>query len=200
MKILVDNKEFILNKTFNSFGELINEITKRLKAEEKIVETIIVDGVVLNSTSIVNVSKITLLEIFTKSHRNILFHSLFLLEEYIQEYFKTLKILEDYELDPLSYDMKVNEVVSFLNWTLNLLYSLKENTYIEFFYVGYNEFLEDFKTSYNNLIKSLDSGDYEAAFDILEFELSDMLSALGENIENYKKDILIDENSSTHTI
>lgn len=200
MKILVDNKEFILNKTFNSFGELINEITKILKAEEKIVETIIVDGVVLNSTSIVNVSKITLLEIFTKSHRNILFHSLFLLEEYIQEYFKTLKILEDYELDPLSYDMKVNEVVSFLNWTLNLLYSLKENTYIEFFYVGYNEFLEDFKTSYNNLIKSLDSGDYEAAFDILEFELSDMLSALGENIENYKKDILIDENSSTHTI
>lgn len=200
MKILVDNKEFILNKTFNSFGELINEITKRLKAEEKIVETIIVDGVVLNSTSIVNVSKITLLEIFTKSHRNILFHSLFLLEEYIQEYFKTLKILEDYELDPLSYDIKVNEVVSFLNWTLNLLYSLKENTYIEFFYVGYNEFLEDFKTSYNNLIKSLDSGDYEAAFDILEFELSDMLSALGENIENYKKDILIDENSSTHTI
>lgn len=200
MKILVDNKEFILNKTFNSFGELINEITKRLKAEEKIVETIIVDGVVLNSTSIVNVSKITLLEIFTKSHRNILFHSLFLLEEYIQEYFKTLKILEDYELDPLSYDMKVNEVVSFLNWTLNLLYSLRENTYIEFFYVGYNEFLEDFKTSYNNLIKSLDSGDYEAAFDILEFELSDMLSALGENIENYKKDILIDENSSTHAI
>ena len=200
MKILVDNKEFILNKTFNSFGELINEITKRLKAEEKIVETIIVDGVVLNSTSIVNVSKITLLEIFTKSHRNILFHSLFLLEEYIQEYFKTLKILEDYELDPLSYDMKVNEVVSFLNWTLNLLYSLRENTYIEFFYVGYNEFLEDFKTSYNNLINSLDSGDYEAAFDILEFELSDMLSALGENIENYKKDILIDENSSTHAI
>ena len=200
MKILVDNKEFILNKTFNSFGELINEITKRLKAEEKIVETIIVDGVVLNSTSIVNVSKITLLEIFTKSHRNILFHSLFLLEEYIQEYFKTLKILEDYELDPLSYDMKVNEVLSFLNWTLNLLYSLRENTYIEFFYVGYNEFLEDFKTSYNNLINSLDSGDYEAAFDILEFELSDMLSALGENIENYKKDILIDENSSTHAI
>ncbi|WP_300328411.1 hypothetical protein [Fusobacterium sp.] len=200
MKILVDNKEFTLNTTFNSFGELINEIIKKLKAEEKIIETIIVDGVVLNTTSIVNVSKITLLEIFTKSHKNILFHSLFLLEEYIQEYFKTLKILEDYELDPLTYDMKVNEVVSFLNWTLNLLYSLRENTYIEFFYVGYNEFLEDFKNSYDNLMKALESGDYEAAFDILEFEISDMLSALGENIENYKKDILIDENSSTHAI
>lgn len=199
MKILVDNKEFILDKTFTSFGELINEITKKLKAEDKILETIIVDGVVLNTASIVDISKVTLIEIFTKSHRNILYHSLFLLEEYIQEYFKSLKILEDYELDPFTYDMKVNEILSFLNWTLNLLYSLKENTYVDYLYFGYNELLEEFKDSYNGLIKALDSGDYETAFDILEFEISDMLSALAENIESYKKDILIDENSSTHT-
>lgn len=199
MKILVDNKEFIINKTFNSFGELINEITKKLKTEDKILETIIVDGVVLNTASIVDISKVTLIEIFTKSHRNILYHSLFLLEEYIQEYFKSLKILEDYELDPFTYDMKINEILSFLNWTLNLLYSLKENTYVDYLYFGYNELLEEFKDSYNNLLKSIDSGDYETAFDILEFEISDMLSALGENIESYKKDILIDEDSSNHT-
>lgn len=199
MRILVDNKEFVLNKTFNSFGELINEVTKQLKTEDKILETIIVDGVVLNTASIVDISKVTLIEIFTKSHRNILYHSLFLLEEYIQEYFKSLKILEDYELDPFTYDMKINEILSFLNWTLNLLYSLKENTYVDYLYFGYNEFLEEFKDSYNGLIKAIDSADYETAFDILEFEISDMLSALGENIENYKKDILIDESSSTHT-
>ncbi|MCF2612100.1 hypothetical protein [Fusobacterium perfoetens] len=199
MKILVDNKEFIINKTFNSFGELINEITKKLKTEDKILETIIVDGVVLNTASIVDISKVTLIEIFTKSHRNILYHSLFLLEEYIQEYFKSLKILEDYELDPFTYDMKINEILSFLNWTLNLLYSLKENTYVDYLYFGYNELLEEFKDSYNNLLKAIDSGDYETAFDILEFEISDMLSALGENIESYKKDILIDEDSSNHT-
>ena len=172
MKILVDNKEFIINKTFNSFGELINEITKKLKTEDKILETIIVDGVVLNTASIVDISKVTLIEIFTKSHRNILYHSLFLLEEYIQEYFKSLKILEDYELDPFTYDMKINEILSFLNWTLNLLYSLKENTYVDYLYFGYNELLEEFKDSYNNLLKAIDSGDYETAFDILEFEIS----------------------------
>ena len=129
MKILVDNKEFIINKTFNSFGELINEITKKLKTEDKILETIIVDGIVLKTESIVDISKVTLIEIFTKNHRNILYHSLFLLEEYIQEYFKSLKILEDYELDPFTYDMKINEILSFLNWTLNLLYSLKAVSY-----------------------------------------------------------------------
>ena len=55
--------------------------------------------------------------------------------------------------------------------------------------------------TYTTLIRSYEiGGHWQAAFDILEFELSDMLSALGENIENYKKDILIDENSSTHAI
>ena len=37
MKILVDNKEFIINKTFNSFGELINEITKKLKKTNQLI-------------------------------------------------------------------------------------------------------------------------------------------------------------------
>lgn len=199
MKILIDNKEYLLEKQYSSFGEIINEITKKLKSEDKILEKIVVDGVVLTNTSIVDISKVTLIEIYTKSHRNILFQSLYLLEEYINEYFKSLKTLEDFELEPMAYDMKINEILSFLNWTLNLLYSLKENTYVDYLYFGYNEFLEDFKESYNSLIKSLTQGEYETAFDILEFEISDMLSLLSENIENYKNDIILEENSSNNS-
>lgn len=199
MKILVDNKEYHLEKQYNSFGEIINEITKVLKGEDKILEKIIVDGVVLSNTSIVNISKVSLIEIFTRSHRNILFQSLYLLEVYIEEYFKSLKILEEFDLEELAYEMKINEILNFLNWTLNLLYSLKENTCVDYLYFGYNEFLEDFKKSYSSLIKNLTEGDYESAFDILEFEISDMLSLLSENIENYKNDIIVEEHSSNNS-
>lgn len=199
MTILIDNKEYILEKQYNSFGEIINEITKKLKGEDKILEKIVVDGVILSNTSIVDISKVSLIEIYTKSHRNILFQSLYLLEEYIEEYFKSLKTLEEFDLEEIAYDMKINEILSFLNWTLNLLYSLKENTYIDYLYFGYNEFLDDFKESYNSLIKALTQGDYETAFDILEFEISDMLSLLSENIENYKSDIILEEQSSNNS-
>ncbi|NME35705.1 MULTISPECIES: hypothetical protein [Fusobacterium] len=199
MTILIDNKEYILEKQYNSFGEIINEITKKLKGEDKILEKIVVDGVILSNTSIVDISKVSLIEIYTKSHRNILFQSLYLLEEYIEEYFKSLKTLEEFDLEEIAYDMKINEILSFLNWTLNLLYSLKENTYIDYLYFGYNEFLDDFKESYNSLIKALTQGDYETSFDILEFEISDMLSLLSENIENYKSDIILEEQSSNNS-
>lgn len=199
MTILIDNKEYLLDKQYSSFGEIINEITKKLKGEDKILEKIVVDGVVLTTTSIVDISKVSLIELYTKSHRNILFHSLYLLEEYIEEYFKSLKALEEFELEEIAYDMKMNEILSFLNWTLNLLYSLKENTYVDYLYFGYNEFLDDFKESYNSLIKALTQEDYETAFDILEFEISDMLSLLSENIENYKNDIILEEQSSNNS-
>ncbi len=198
MKILIDNKSFPLQGSFATFGEIINEVHKKLKTEDKLLESISVDGTLLRNSSIINVEKIKLVEITSKSHRSIIYASLVLLEEYIGEFFNSLESLESGDTDSVIHHLKLEEIFNFLNWSLNLLYSLKDNSSVEFLYEDFDEFLDEYREILENFYKALESQDYNIILEILEFDISDLLIAFRSNIESYKEDLILEENLSNN--
>ncbi|WP_407536097.1 hypothetical protein QCB49_01770 [Cetobacterium somerae] len=145
-------------------GEKINigiKNTKLLNVLEKLEANVIqngevivelkLDGEMVDGKSLPLNKKVKILELTTRSHREILIESLYLLEPYSDRFFENLSEVEE-EMNDIG---KIIEMVSFVEWVFGIVLSLKEATAIDLLYSDYNEYVEEFKKYAEEILKTL---------------------------------------------
>ncbi|MGL5279256.1 MAG: hypothetical protein ACRC8M_09345 [Cetobacterium sp.] len=183
-------------------GEKVNigiKNTKLLNVLEKLEENVIqkgevivelkLDGEMVDGKSLPLNKKVKILELTTRSHREILIESLYLLEPYSDRFFDNLSEMEE-EMNDIG---KLIEMVSFVEWVFGIVLSLKEATAIDLIYSDYNEYVEEFKKYAEEVFESFKKEDFIGVIEILEGAIAPLLEDLLANSKDYLKEVLKEE-------
>ncbi|WP_432204594.1 hypothetical protein ACQ9ZF_06890 [Cetobacterium somerae] len=184
-------------------GEKINigiKNTKLLNVLEKLEANVIkkgevivelkLDGEMIDGQSLPINKKVKVLELTTRSHREILIESLYLLEPYTERFFENFSEIDNDETEDLS---KLLEMVSFVEWTLGIVLSLKEATAIDLLYSDYNEYMEEFKKYAEEVFAAFKKEDFVGVIEILEGAMIPLIEDLSANSKDYLKEALREE-------
>ncbi|WP_410207767.1 chemotaxis protein [Fusobacterium sp.] len=196
MELYIDNKKVKLKrKNYKTFGKAINDIIVHLKKDNKIPYKFYINGESLKDNTIINVDKLELIEVITKSEGEVLLDSLLKAKQQIEMFFE---LFDDENLDsdePLIInEIELLERGIFLRWFYNLLLLIKTSGDLEFVYDDFNEYIKDFEEELKLAENAYDSKDYETFVEILHFSISDLLEEFYDNIENYFNNIATEEN------
>jgi hypothetical protein len=196
MDILIDNKKIDFEKKdFETLGLVIEEVNRLLEKEGKMLYNIYVNGQLLAENNMIGGEKIKVVEILTKSPKSIILEAISDMEVYIEKYFETIDLL-DLEME-VENDLRMIsvsfEVVAGLDWIYNILMSIKENTALDLLYEDFDAIIEDYEGCMSNISQAMESKDTYTLQEILEYEMSDLLMELKENIEGYYENILKEE-------
>lgn len=183
-------------------GEKINigiKNTKLLNVLEKLEANVIqngevivelkLDGEMVDGKSLPLNKKVKILELTTRSHREILIESLYLLEPYSDRFFENLSEIEE-EIGDIG---KLIEMVSFVEWVLGIVLSLKEATAIDFIYSDYNEYAEEFKKYAEEIFEAFKKEDFVNIVELLEGAIAPLVDDLLANSKDYLKEVLKEE-------
>lgn len=196
MDILIDNKKINFeNKKFKSLGLIMDEINKILEREGKMLCDIYVNGRVLTDNQMIMGDKIDVVEVVTQTPKIVILTALKDMKVFIEKYFESLEVIgTEVEIDD---DMQLLgslfEIVGGLEWCNNVLLSIKENTAIDFIDENFDEILEDFRGCLNGIQDALNSRDMAAMYEMLEFDMSDILADISDDINFYYENILREE-------
>ncbi|WP_319370143.1 hypothetical protein [uncultured Ilyobacter sp.] len=196
MDILIDNKKINFEKKdFKTLGLVIEEVNKLLEKQGKMLYNIYVNGQLLVENNMVDGEKINVVEILTKSPKSIILEAISDMEVYIEKYFETIDLL-DLEME-VENDLRMIsvsfEVVAGLDWIYNILMSIKENTALDLLDEDFDSIIEDYEGCMNNISQAMESKNTYVLQEILEYEMSDLLMELKDNIEGYYENILKEE-------
>lgn len=183
-------------------GEKINigiKNTKLLNVLEKLEANVIqngevivelkLDGEMVDGKSLPLNKKVKILELTTRSHREILIESLYLLEPYSDRFFENLSEVEE-EMNDIG---KIIEMVSFVEWVFGIVLSLKEATAIDLIYSDYNEYVEEFKKYAEEIFEAFKKEDFVGIVELLEGAIVPLLEDLLANSKDYLKEVLKEE-------
>lgn len=196
MDILIDNKKIDFeNKKFKSLGLIMDEINKILEREGKMLCDIYVNGRVLTDNQMIMGDKIDVVEVVTQTPKIVILTALKDMKIFIEKYFESLEVIgSEVEIDD---DMQLLgslfEIVGGLEWCNNVLLSIKENTAIDFIDSNFDEILEDFRGCLNGVQDAMNSRDMAAMYEMLEFDMSDILADISDDINFYYENILREE-------
>lgn len=183
-------------------GEKINigiKNTKLLNVLEKLEANVIqngevivelkLDGEMVDGKSLPLNKKVKILELTTRSHREILIESLYLLEPYSDRFFENLSEVEE-EMNDIG---KIIEMVSFVEWVFGIVLSLKEATAIDLLYSDYNEYVKEFKKYTEEIFEAFKKEDFVGIIELLEGAIVPLLEDLLANSKDYLKEVLKEE-------
>lgn len=183
-------------------GEKINigiKNTKLLNVLEKLEANVIqngeviielkLDGEMVDGKSLPLNKKVKILELTTRSHREILIESLYLLESYSDRFFENLSEVEE-EMNDIG---KIIEMVSFVEWVFGIVLSLKEATAIDLLYSDYNEYVEEFKKYAEEIFEAFKKEDFVGIIELLEGVIVPLVEDLLANSKDYLKEVLKEE-------
>lgn len=183
-------------------GEKVNigiKNTKLLNVLEKIEANVIkhgevivelkLDGEMVDGKSLPLNKKVKVLELTTRSHREILIESLYLLEPYTERFFENFDELEEDAQDLT----KIIEMVSFVEWVLGIVLSLKEATAIDLIYSDYNDYAQEFKKYAEEAFEAFKKEDFVELLEILEGAIVPLVEDLLVNSKDYLKEVLKEE-------
>ncbi|MGL5459329.1 MAG: hypothetical protein ACRDBY_06930 [Cetobacterium sp.] len=183
-------------------GEKINigiKNTKLLNVLEKLEANVIqngevivelkLDGEMVDGKSLPLNKKVKILELTTRSHREILIESLYLLDSYSDRFFENLSEVEE-EMGDIG---KIIEMVSFVEWVFGIVLSLKEATAIDLLYSDYNEYVEEFKKYAEEIFEAFKKEDFVGIIELLEGAIVPLLEDLLANSKDYLKEVLKEE-------
>ncbi|GLI56001.1 hypothetical protein PM10SUCC1_15150 [Propionigenium maris DSM 9537] len=196
MDILIDNKKIDFeNKKFKSLGLIMDEINKILEREGKMLCDIYVNGRVLTDNQMIMGDKIDVVEVVTQTPKIVILTALKDMKIFIEKYFESLEVIgSEVEIDD---DMQLLgslfEIVGGLEWCNNVLLSIKENTAIDFIDSNFDEILEDFRGCLKGIQDAMNSRDMAAMYEMLEFDMSDILADISDDINFYYENILREE-------
>lgn len=196
MDILIDNKKVSFEKKeFKSLGLVMDEINKVLEKEGKMLCDIYVNGRILTDNQVIVGDKIDVVEVMTQTPKVVLLGALQDMKVFITRYFETLEVIgAEAELeDEIQMLTTMYEVVGGLEWCQNVLLSLKENTALDFITKDFDDILEDFKVSLEGIQDSLNSRDIMTLYEMLEFDMSDILSDISVDLNFYYETVLKEE-------
>lgn len=192
MEIYIDNTRYeILEKNFN-FSRAMNEINKILKKQDKVLLTLHVNGSNIEENSVVSSENVKLIEVSTRSHREIILESFGFFSDYLDYYFDLTDDIISGESAFIDAQ-KLYDVMQFIAWTYSLLLAIKDSTAIDLNYYDYDEFVQSFKMSFEAAQKAYENQDIEVLFDILEIELGEFLIDIENNLEGYEEQITKEE-------
>lgn len=173
-------------------GKLINVLekieAKVIKHGEVIVE-LKLDGEMFDGKALPLNKKVKVLELTTRSHREILIESLYLLEPYLA---KLYVVLNEIEENPEDLG-KLFEIISFIEWTLGIVFSLKEATAIDLIYSDYDEYLTEFKKYSDDMFDAFRKEEYGEMLEILDAALIPLIEDLAANSKEYLKEVMKEE-------
>lgn len=192
MEVFIDNKRYSLSDKNVSFSVALEEINQFLKRQDKVLLSLYVNGEEIDENDLLKSKDIKLIEVSTKTHREIIIESLYYLEEYIENFFNFTNELLDSNEDFIDTE-KIETILTFTVWTYGLLVTIKENTALDLSYFDFDEFLADFKGALDSIKKAYENDDIETVLDVLEFELSEYMADLERNIEAYSEEVLNEE-------
>jgi len=192
MRIFLDNREIQMDKKEMSIALLTKEITSLLAEEGKLLYDIYVDGKILYQHDNIHIDSIGTIEFMSKSPRMILLESLYDVEDFVDKFLEVVGNIED-ELsmgDDTSAVNMIFELINGLEWVFNLLYSLKENTAIDYKLTSFNNYYKEFKSTGKELIEGYGSERYLAVLKICEYKMTDLLLRLKEDIPSYRRELI----------
>lgn len=196
MDVYVDNVKIELGqKSFKSLGKALSVINKRLDKEDKIAHKIYINGHTIKDNTIVDVKKLKVIEVITKSQGGIILESILEARGYIDKYFA---IFETFGIDEQGIlteedEIKLIETLIFLRWFYNLLLIIQENHILDFVYSDFDEYIDDFKEQLTSIEEAYDSRDMIELMDMMEFDMGELLSEFYENLDEYYLDITEEE-------
>lgn len=196
MDILIDNKKVNFEKKkFKSLGLVMDEINKVLEREGKMLCDIYVNGKVLTDNQIIVGDKIDVVEVVTQTPKVVLLSALQDMKVFISRYYDTLEIIgTDSQMeDEVQMLTTIYEVVGGLEWCNSVLLSVKENTALDFVNEDFDEILEDFKVSLEGIQDALNSRDIITLYEMLEFDMSDILADISVDLNLYYETVLKEE-------
>ncbi len=196
MDVIIDNKKVHLEKKrFKSLGLVMDEINKILDKEGKMLSDLYVNGNIIYDNQIIPGDKIDVVEVITQSPKMVILRALGDMRDFFDSFFEKLEIIAT----EVEYDDEVQMINSFfeiiggLEWCSNVLLSIKENTALDFVDPTFDELLETYKELLTSLIDALNSRDMLALYEMLEFEMSDLIADLSKYLNTYYEIILKEE-------
>ena len=188
--------EFFINGEKVNIGikntKLLN-VLERIEAnvmrDGEVIVELKLDGEMVDGKSLPLNKKVKVLELTTRSHREILIESLYLLESYSDRFFENLSEIEE-EMEDIG---KLIEMVSFVEWVYGIVLSLKEATAIDLMYSDYNEYVEEFKKYAEEVFEAFRKEDFVGVIELLEGAIVPLFEDLLANSKDYLKEVLKEE-------
>lgn len=189
MEIYINGKKTEMTMKKGPLVSILEKIEKdRMKKGEVIVE-LQINGEIVDAKAIPLNKKVKILELKTRTHREIIIESLTLMEKAIDKFYDTY----DEVAEGTGEIFKVFEIADFIEWCLGVLMSLKEATKIDMIYIDFDEYLNDFKKYTKEMMDAFKNESIEKALDIIETVFLDLIDGLKQNRKDYLDEVIEEE-------
>lgn len=189
MEIFINGEKVNIGIKNTKLLNVLEKIEENVMKDGEIIVELKLDGEMIDGRSLPLNKKVKVLELTTRSHREILIESLYLLESYSARFFENLdEIGEDTE------DFgRLVEMVSFVEWIFGIVLSLKEATAIDLLYSDYNEYVEEFRRYAEEIFDAFKKEEFVGIIELFEGAIAPLVEDLLANSKDYLKEVLKEE-------
>lgn len=189
MEIFINGEKVNIGIKNTKLLNVLERIEANVMRDGEVIVELKLDGEMVDGKSLPLNKKVKVLELTTRSHREILIESLYLLESYSDRFFENLSEIEE-EMEDIG---KLIEMVSFVEWVYGIVLSLKEATAIDLMYLDYNEYVEEFKKYAEEVFEAFRKEDFVGVIELLEGAIVPLFEDLLANSKDYLKEVLKEE-------
>lgn len=199
MELFIDNKRVKLKpKKYKTFGTAINDIRNYLEKHQRFPCEFYADGEKVTDNTIVDIEKLQVLEVVTKTESAVLLDTIIKARDQINVFFELFfqeKDEDDDSDEPFVYsEMDLVERDLFIRWFYNFLNIIKSSGDLAFIYKDFDNFVEDFGEEMRCAEEILEKKDYEGYLTELEYIIGILLDDFYVKVPEYYSDILNEEN------
>ncbi|MGL5053551.1 MAG: hypothetical protein ACRC5W_08215 [Cetobacterium sp.] len=189
MDIFINGQRVDLGMRTTKLLNVLEKLEANIVKHGEVIIELKLDGEKVDGRSLPLNKKIKVLELTTRSHREILIESLYLLESYTNRFFENFDELAE-EPEDIG---KIIEMVSYIEWVLGIVLSLKEATAIGLIYSDYIEYADEFKKYADEVFDAFKKEEFGEVIEILDGAMIPLVEDLVVNSKDYLKEALKEE-------
>ncbi|MGL4999833.1 MAG: hypothetical protein ACRC5T_12765 [Cetobacterium sp.] len=189
MDIFINGQRVDLGMRTTKLLNVLEKLEANIVKHGEVIIELKLDGEKVDGRSLPLNKKIKVLELTTRSHREILIESLYLLESYTNRFFENFDELAE-EPEDIG---KIIEMVSYIEWVLGIVLSLKEATAIGLIYSDYIEYADEFKKYADEVLDAFKKEEFGEVIEILDGAMIPLVEDLVVNSKDYLKEALKEE-------
>ncbi|MGL4424853.1 MAG: hypothetical protein ACRCZR_09095 [Cetobacterium sp.] len=189
MDIYINGQKIDLGIRTTKLLNVLERLEANVVKQGEVIVELKLDGEKVDGKSLPLNKKIKVLELTTRSHREILIESLYLLEMYTNRFFENFDELSE---DPEDIT-RIVDMVSYIEWALGIVLSLKEATAIGLIYSDYSEYAAEFKKYAEEVFDAFKKQEFGDVVEILDGAMIPLVEDLILNSKDYLKEALKEE-------
>ena len=189
MDIFINGEKVDLEIKTKKLITILEKIESKFLSRGDIIIELKIDGVSVAPDSLPLNKNIRILELKTRTHREVLIESLYLFETFVNKFYDSYKEMEDEKGDVGT----IFEMVSFIEWCLGVLLSIKEATKIDLIYSDFDKYLNDFRKYSEEVFEAFRNEKYLQVMETFDGVVLDLVENLHINSKDYLKEILKEE-------